>query len=181
MAKLGSKQSATTILDARLALVRQWDKKEAIEYLLPQRIEDGKMYNFKNQVVMSYDGEDCVFHEDGDIVKNVSRVTDKFLNDFYLPINKYFGTASEQAKGPEIETVVDDGDELLDDGPSEKKSKKDKKKSKNEPIISDGTLIHDIKGLISNGELKAAKKLLKKNEGDDDFKKAKKLLKKAGK
>ena len=172
------KNTATVILDSRLAVIRQWDKKEAIEYLLPRYVKDGKMYNFKDQVIMSYDGEDCVFHEDVDIVKNISRVTDKFLNEIYLPYNKYLGTASEQAKGPEITEAVDEpkDEEVSED---KKSGKKDKKKSKG--TESDGKLFAEIKSLIKDGDLKKAKKLLKKNEDAPDYKACKKLIKKAGK
>ena len=165
------KNTATTILDSRLAVIRQWDKKEAIEYLLPRYVKDGKMYNFKDQVIMSYDGEDCVFHEDADCVKNISRVTDKFLNEIYLPYNKYLGTASEQATGPEISASADEGNQDV---------------TETEDTVDDVTeegydLVADVEKFIKKDKLKKAKKLLTDYEDHPDFKKAKKLLKKAGK
>ena len=173
-----SKETAKKVLDSRLLMIKGWDKKDALSLMFPQRVEAGKVYNFKDQVIMSHDGEDCVFHEDSDVIDTVTRVTDKFLTDFYTPIDAYFSGE------PELD------DEVMEDVTDEKAGKKAKKAKKEkvdetkdeaeQPTESDGKLIASVKEFIEAGDLKAAKKLLKKNEDHVDYKKAKKILKKAG-
>lgn len=159
--KLGSSESAAFILESRMAVIRQWDKKDAIMSMLPQRIEGGLFYNFKNGVIMSHDGEDCVFHEDATAIEDANRVTDKLLNDLYRPINLYLGSASERT---EIEPIEEATDVEVE-----------------EYVEVEVELLTAMEILIGEDELKKAKKLLKANPDHDDFKKAKKLLKKAGK
>lgn len=178
MAKLGSKESAANILESRMAVIRQWDKKEALAILIPQRIEGGKFYNFKGNVIMSHEGEDCTFHEDDSIINDANRVTDKLLNDVYKPINDYLGSSTERQNIAPIEEDEDEeetgpGTEVAEE--EEVKAPKKDKKSKKDEL----DLIDEITSLIANKDLKAAKKLLKVHAEHDDFKKAKKIFKKA--
>lgn len=174
--KLGSKESLNDILFSRMAVIRQWDKKQALSYLIPQRIEDEKLYNFKNQVIMSFEGEDCVFHEDASVIDDAGRVTEKLLTDIYKPINDYFGPASKIANS-EVDPNVE-GDEPEDDEEIECNDDVTESDDNDDMIVD---IVTTVKSFIKDGELKAAKKFLKKYEDHDDYKKAKKMLKKAGK
>ena len=169
MAKSGyrSVKSMGNIVKSRMELMKSWDKKDALAIMLPQRVEANILYNFRNDVIGGCDGEDVIFHEDETIITETNRITEKFLTTFYAPMEAYFGEADEDE--PE-ESEEDETEDV-------KPSKKDDEQGEAAAIGVD--LITSIKDLIEDNDLKAAKKMLKKNVDHVDFKKAKKILKKA--
>jgi len=179
MAKLGyrSVKSMGNIVKSRMDLMKSWDKKDALALMLPQRVEDNVLYNFKNDVIGGCDGEDVIFHEDGSIIDETNRITDKFLNTFYAPMEAYFGEAA--ADGEPEESEEDEAEDTADEEVTEKKPKKDKKKSKD--IIAEGhPELDEIAAYLVDGKIKKAKKVLKGMDEDHaDYKEAKKLIKKA--
>jgi hypothetical protein len=153
MAKLGSNESKMKIFDSRIDLIKTWDKKDAIQILLPQQVLDGKFLNFKGQVIMGHDdGEDCLFHDD-DALVGVTRITPNFLLEFMSPIEDYLNGRTE----------VDEDDTEVDEDDTE----------------IDFNLLDEVQTLIGKDKLKKAKKLIADYEDHDDYKKAKKLIKKA--
>lgn len=163
-----SVESMGNIMQGRFNIVKTWDKKDALAIMMPQRVEDNKLYNFRNDVIGGCDGKDIVFHEDESIITETTRITDKFLNAFYAPMEAYFG-----------ETTSDNEDEDDNSEPDDVYTVDEEKPKKNKKNADDLSLISEIQDLIEKDDLKAAKKLLKANPDHGDFKKAKKLIKKA--
>ena len=161
-----SKESMGFIIKSRMDLMKTWDKKDALALMLPQRVEKGILYNFRDAVIGGCDGKDVVFHEDETIITETNRITDKFLNTFYAPMEAYFG-ASEETEDDTVEddTVEDETVEDVDTDSTKEETEMD--------------LVTEIEILIENDELKKAKKVLKANKDSDLYKKAKKILKKA--
>jgi len=157
-----SVESMGNIIKSRMDLMKSWDKKDALALMLPQRVEDNVLYNFRNGVIGGCDGEDVVFHEDETIITETNRITDKFLNTFYAPMNAYFA-----GPGP------DDVEEEMEDAPAADEDSED------EVEETEIDLIAEVKDLVKADELKKAKKVLKANPDHADYKKAKKILKKA--
>lgn len=151
--KSGSPESALHILESRVTIIKGNDVKQRVEMLLPQRVEDGKMYNFKDQVIMTFNGEDCIFHENANIVQETNRVTDKFISTILAPIKTYLNVdiTSENGPGP------DDIEEELE-------------------TAKDIDLVSEVSDLIKAGEMKKAKKVLKANKDNSSYKEAKKLF-----
>jgi hypothetical protein len=150
------KESMGKIVASRLEVVRGWDKKDALITLLPQRLEDNMLYNFRNDIIGGCEGEDVVFHEDSSIIDEASRVTDKLLTTVYAPIEAYFGTDVKVEVAEEV---------LADDGTAED---------------GEHPELNEIAQLIMKGKVKKAKKLLKAmSEDHEDYKACKKLIKKA--
>jgi len=172
MAKSGFRtvKSMGNIIKSRMDLMKSWDKKDALALMLPQRVEDNILYNFKNDVIGGCDGEDVIFHKDGSIIDETNRITDKFLNTFYAPMEAYFNSALvEEDKTTSEDETEDTAD---DEEVTEKKSK---------DVIAEGhPELDEIAAYLVDGKIKKAKKVLKGMDEDHaDYKEAKKLIKKA--
>jgi len=158
MAKLGSNEFMLKMFLTRLDMIKSGDKIDMLKKLLPQRIEDSSFLNFDGQVILGAGKlHDVVFHEDN-IFEGVNRLTNKFFETFFTPIDAFLnGDVAE-----EDEPVEDEIEDATVD----------------EPAID---LLGDIEALLEKDKVKKAKKFLKEFEDHDDYKKAKKLIKKAGK
>lgn len=167
------------------------DKIDFMAYMLPQKVEDGKLYNCRGNCIGSWDAEDQELFP-VERVLEASRFTDALLNEVLTPINKLFGSASEQellinADDPlEDENEIDDDveeAEVVDDEPK-KKGKKGKKDPEPEPEEDEAPdavdTVDAIKEAIKGGEFKEAKKMLKAlGEDHPKYAKLKKKLKEA--
>jgi len=171
-----SKESMGFIIKSRMDLMKTWDKKDALALMLPQRVEKGILYNFRDAVIGGCDGKDVVFHEDETIITETNRITDKFLNTFYAPMEAYFG-ASEETEDDTVEDDTVEDDTVEDDTVEDETVEDVDTDSTKEETEMD--LVTEIEILIENDELKKAKKVLKANKDSDLYKKAKKILKKA--
>jgi len=124
-----------------IAAVTSGNKFEMIENLIPQRLEDGKLINFKGRVIGTHDGEDQIFTEEG--LEAPARMTVAFIKKVTDPVaDAILGETKEESKASEKTVNAD----------------------KNAPTgeIKDetrqGRLIID---LLEEGKFKKAKKVLK--------------------
>jgi len=145
------------LFKARVALIVEWNKKDAIASLLPKEVKDGMFLDFKGQVISNAPegSEDVVFHDD-DFLDSQKSVTAAFIRRAYEPVEKFLGVDEEAV---EDEDDADNGSEDEDDAPVEL------------------SLLEEVTELIGKGKVKKAKKLVKANVDHDDYKKAKKLVK----
>ena len=181
MAKSGyrSVKSMGNIVKSRMDLMKSWDKKDALALMLPQRVENHILYNFKNDVIGGCDGEDVIFHEDETIITETNRITDKFLSTFYAPMEAYFGEAADEDEPEESEEDETEDDEIETEE-DVKPSKKDKKKKSKDVVAANHPELDEIAVYLVDGKIKKAKKVLKGMDEDHaDYKEAKKLIKKA--
>lgn len=131
--KFRSTESMGKIIKSRMELMKTWDKKDALAIMLPQRVEDNILYNFRNDVIGGCDGKDVIFHEDASIIEDSTRITDKFLSTFYAPIEAYFGEAADEDE-PEESEEDETEDEVAEEEEDVKPSKKDKKKKSKKKV-----------------------------------------------
>ena len=141
--------------EARVALITEWNKKDAIALLLPKEIKDGFFLDFKGNVISNAPkgSEDTVFHDD-DFLDSQKSVTAAFVKRAYAPVEKFL-----KAGPTEDECDADNGSEDEDDAPVEL------------------SLLEEVAELIKNDKVKKAKKLVKASKEHADYKAAKKLVK----
>ncbi len=131
------------------------DKKDWIGYMLPQKIENGHMINFRGQNLGLWDVEDQEIVP-MEVYTDQKVVTDAWLNKIFEPINKLFGTASEQ------KAIEESEDECSNDsGSSDSDSSDD--------VSDSGADSEDVEAQIDTSKLDKA---IKKGKA----KKAKELL-----
>ena len=154
-----SKATIIAVTEVSMAALRQLkgDRKEYAEIMLPQRLEDNKLINFKDQVIGTWDGEDQEIYPLEYMKQKM--VTDAWLNKLFAPINGFLGTASErEEEDDEFEETPEPIEEIETDY---------------DPI--------NIEELIKKGKFKKAKKLLKEDKeliDDAEYKTLMKQIKK---
>lgn len=145
-------KNTIAMIETAMVVCRQWNKLDAVRRLLPQKLEDGLLYNFHGQVIGSWDAEDqelCKLER----VMDATKVTDALLNDIMKPANQLFGSAAER------EEVEDDDDSEIEEA--------------SEAPETEETVDQD-----EEMDIKALKKQLKKLEkGTKEYKKLKKQIK----
>lgn len=159
--KLGN---GTTVkfVETMMAMLRQAKRVDMIK-LMPQRVEDGKMYSAFGTVMATYNGEDIEF-ETAEKLNGTTRVTEIFLDNYFKKINEYFGPVSEREGVSEEESTA--SEEAIGNGSED-----------------DATVIEDEKSwpkfekAIAKGKFDKAKAMLDKE--DPDYKYWKKVLKQA--
>ena len=152
------------LIDSIMVTLRQ-DRpcKEGLRRILPQRIEDGKMYSALDIFITSVpnDVEDQEFFEKEEVME-ATRVTDPLLTRLYKPITEFLYEYKKAGIDDEVE-----------DGPKPTPSEAEDDMGEEE----DETIVGDIQKLIAAGKIKKAKKLIKLHEGDLGKKMVKKLKK----
>ena len=113
------------------------DRFEQLQYTIPQRLEDGKLYNYKNVCIGTHDAPDEVFG-DADI-EAPNRFTTAFVKRITDPVQKLID-ASEAPEETEEE------EEVSEEPKAEKKA-------------DDG--FNDVRKAIKKGKGKKALKLIK--------------------
>jgi len=165
------KKSMAGFYTAAMAAVRQGDRKSMLKSMMPQRLEDGKLYNVNGTVIGSWpDAEDQEIIP-FDRIENVSRVTEAFLTEIFSNVNQFLGTASEREELSDVEEADTVGDVLSDPEPGE-------------DLLDETFDTGPIEKAIAKGKLKKAKALLEANKevmDHDDYKALKKQIKKQGK
>lgn len=158
--------NGTTIkfVETMMAMLRQGKRVDMIK-VMPQRVEDGKLYNAMGNVMATYTGEDIEF-ETVEKLTETTRVTEIFLDGYYKKINEYFGPVSERE---EIDESAAEEVPGYDEGPTAKEIE-------NHPTIGEKSWPKFEKA-IAKGKFDKAKGMLDKE--DPDYKHWKKVLKQA--
>lgn len=166
------KQNTLAMVEGRKALlVKNNDKKEMLAYLAPQKIVDGKVYNFKGNIIAGIeDAEDQELNAPT-ALDDATRVTQALVERLFKPMMLLLG-------------------DVTDDAPAEEpKAEKKAKKAKKEKVEDEPKDIEEAVAEVEDDgddepkttkefikELKAELKGLEK--GTKEYKKLKKQIKK---
>lgn len=136
------------------------DKLDFITLMIPQKIENGKLYNFKGKEIGAFDADDQEL-VDASRVLEATKVTDALMNDVFNPLNKLFGSAGER------DTAKESDEELRPDT--------DENDMDDIPAIDEEDILDALEDALDKGDATEARKQLallpKSNDEYDDMKK----------